>query len=332
MKKILFSSILLVVLAGLASCAEIKPITKSELKETRLGLYTMVKDTTWEGRIRITGDVYVKKGVTLTIKPGTVIRFDTIAPKLESQGGRNMFSIGGPGIPYFPGAEIIIRGRIIAIGTKDRPIIFTSADPSPRPGIWGAVNLLGSNGDVFKYCHISYAYNGIHNHASHAKVTKCIFHDNGTALSFIKANFNNTCVMDIEDNTIVGNLSGISARYANITILHNDISNNKFYGIWLHEGDTGRIAYNDIMRNGKGIFLFRAAPLKVHLNNIAYNKEYNIALAVETPNDVDASNNWWGTTDPAKIKAKFYDKRTDSNLGIVNFRPFLKTKLPDTVK
>ncbi len=96
------------------------------MSETNIGLFTIIEDTTWEGRIRITGDVYVKQGATLTIKPGTVIRFNRIEPKLEEEDGRNMVSLGSP---YFAGAEIIVRGRIIAVGEKDKPIIFTSSEP-----------------------------------------------------------------------------------------------------------------------------------------------------------------------------------------------------------
>ena len=86
MRKILLLSLFLFIITGFVSCAEVQPIPKYELNETNIGLYTIIEDTTWEGRIRITGDVYVKQGATLTIKPGTVIRFNKIAPKLEEDG------------------------------------------------------------------------------------------------------------------------------------------------------------------------------------------------------------------------------------------------------
>jgi Periplasmic copper-binding protein (NosD) len=329
LKKILLLTLFLVIITGLASCAELQPIPKSELSETNIGLYTIIEDTTWEGRIRITGDVYVKQGATLTIKPGTVIRFNRIEPKLEEEGGRNMASINSP---YFPGAEIIVRGRIIAVGDKDKPIRFTTADPTPKTGAWGAINLLGSSGNVFEYCRISYAASGIQNHASEAKVIKCIFHDNGTALSFKKADFDSPCVMDIEDNTIISNQTGISAKDAKAIISHNDISSNHFYGILLYDGDDATIAYNDIMENGKGIYLDKANPLKINWNNFDDNKQYNIELAVDSHSGVDASNNWWDTTDPLKIEKKLFDKRADANLGLITYEPFLKAKVAGTVK
>ncbi len=329
LKRILLLSLFLVIIIGLASCAEVHPITKAELSETNIGLFTIIEDTTWEGRIRITGDVYVKQGATLTIKPGTVIRFNRIEPKLEEEDGRNMVGLGSP---YFPGAEIIVRGKIIAVGEKDKPITFTSSDPTPRAGAWGAVNLLGSSGNVFEYCRISYAACGIQNRASEAKVTKCIFNDNGTALLFKKADFDSPCVMDIEYNTIVGNKSGIAAGNAAAVISHNDISGNRFYGIWVHAGLDAKVTYNDIKKNGYGIYLDKAAPLKISRNNISGNEEYNIAMARETASGVDALDNWWGTTDPLKIEKKFFDKRTDASLGLIKYQPFLKVKVADTVK
>ncbi len=70
------------------------------------------------------GFVYVPDGRTLTIKPGAVIKGDK-----ESK------------------ATIIVErgGKIIAEGTKDAPIVFTSSQPagSRNPGDWGGIIILG---------------------------------------------------------------------------------------------------------------------------------------------------------------------------------------------
>jgi parallel beta-helix repeat protein len=321
------------ILVSFLGCAPVRSrvglYKPGELKEQEYGLYTVEKDTVWEGRIRITGDVFVKEGVTLTIMPGTVVRFDTIEPKLEEQGGRNMLGLDSP---YFPGAEIIVRGRIIAVGTRDLPITFTSSDKDAKPGSWGAVNLLGSNGNVIEYCHIYYAYNGIHNHASTAVALNNVFMGNGTALSFKKADFNHPCWMLIEHNRIVDNKSGISARNCIVEIAFNDISKNEFYGIWIREGVDARVAYNDITGNAKGIYLYKAPALKINYNNIYGNSEYNIAMAEENPDNLDATENWWGTTDGAAIEKTIFDKRMDDTLGKVTFEPLMDHIVTGTVK
>lgn len=321
---------LIVIVSGCAAVeSRVAIYEPGELTEKSIGLVEINEDAVWRGRIRITGDVLVKEGVTLTIMPGTVVRFDTLEPKLEADGGRNMLGLDSP---YFPGAEIIVRGRIIAVGTTDSPIVFTSSDRAAKPGVWGAINLLGSNGNVIEYCRIFYAYNGIHNHASTAVVLNSVFMENGTALSFKKADFDHPCWMFIEHNVIKGNLSGIAFRYSIANIAFNDISDNEFYGIWIKEGTDSRISYNDIKRNGKGIYLYKAPFTRINYNNILDNLEYNIAMAELNPNDVDARENWWGTTDSASIAETLFDRSADEELGRVVFEPVMRHRVTGTLE
>lgn len=70
------------------------------------------------------GTVYVTSGATLTIEPGTIIKGDKVTK----------------------GALVISRGgKIMAEGTVDKPIVFTSAQPAGarREGDWGGLILLG---------------------------------------------------------------------------------------------------------------------------------------------------------------------------------------------
>lgn len=70
------------------------------------------------------GFVYVKNGATLTIEPGTIIK----------------------GVSGNRSTLIITRGsKIVANGTKNQPIVFTSdQDPQFRsPGDWGGIAILG---------------------------------------------------------------------------------------------------------------------------------------------------------------------------------------------
>lgn len=69
------------------------------------------------------GLVYVKNNAKITIEAGTVIK------------GAYLDPIGG---------LIITRGsKIIAEGTADKPIVFTSNSPNPRSGDWAGIVLLG---------------------------------------------------------------------------------------------------------------------------------------------------------------------------------------------
>ena len=72
------------------------------------------------------GETLVTDGATLTIKPGTLIKgfFDAVTPSV---------------LVIQPG------GKLIAVGTADKPIVFTSELPQNqrKPGDWGGVILLG---------------------------------------------------------------------------------------------------------------------------------------------------------------------------------------------
>jgi hypothetical protein len=83
---------------------------------------TLTNDTEWD----VKGVVYVKNGATMTIEPGT-------------------FVIGQPGTTP-PSALIITQnGKIMASGTKSRPIVMTSSLPFGQRtrGDWGGLVMLG---------------------------------------------------------------------------------------------------------------------------------------------------------------------------------------------
>lgn len=78
------------------------------------------------------GVVYVATNYTLTIEAGTVIR--GAGPEQDPEGKRQ------------PGTLVIERvGKLIAIGSADQPIVFTSAKPAAQRnyGDWGGIIFVG---------------------------------------------------------------------------------------------------------------------------------------------------------------------------------------------
>lgn len=72
----------------------------------------------------ISGLVYVDAGVTLTVEKGATVK-GTYAGSTTA-------------------ALIVKRGaKLMAVGTQDAPIVFTSASPTPVSGDWGGIELLG---------------------------------------------------------------------------------------------------------------------------------------------------------------------------------------------
>jgi hypothetical protein len=85
--------------------------------------------------------------VTLTLKPGVVLRF----PKAASgPGARVIFGTNG-------NAPNNLVGVLNAVGTAARPIIFTSGEANPAPGDWIGLWLNTANGSRLDYVTIEYA-------------------------------------------------------------------------------------------------------------------------------------------------------------------------------
>ena len=86
----------------------------------------ITKDTTLYAKDvnYLSGLVYVTKGVTLTVQAGA---------KVMGKSGTDVAAL------------IICRGaKLIAKGTADMPIVFTSSSANPQSGDWGGIVLLGT--------------------------------------------------------------------------------------------------------------------------------------------------------------------------------------------
>ena len=294
---------------------------------TKTGKVTLEKDTVWKGSVFVEGDVYVPPGITLTITPGTVIKFK----RIDEESDGNLFDADSP---YYPQAEIIVRGKIIARGTEDKPIVFTSAEWDAGPADWGAINLLGSRGNIIEYVKILCAYNGIHAHGSSAIISHSEFLKNGVAISFKEEFefpdlpwFGEKADLTITRNLIHRNKGGIGFRRAKATISHNEVRENKFFGIWPKEDSEGIISYNDIQENKKNIFLYQVKGIKIEFNNIYDAKDYNIAIAEAQDTDIEAGNNWWGTINKEKIEETIYDKMDDEEVARIIYEPILRSRV-----
>lgn len=130
MKKFLFGKLILVSLFSVASCIKVNfdesttttpPPTESNVITGIISSSKFYAKGTWI----LKGYVYVTEGATVTFEKGCVVKSD-IAEK---------------------GALIIERGaKLIAQGTVNEPIVFTSGQPvgSRAPGDWGGIVLLGN--------------------------------------------------------------------------------------------------------------------------------------------------------------------------------------------
>lgn len=119
-------------LGALAACSK-NPVTPppttragaADITQDIVSSRTLYSDTTYT----LKGYIHVANGATLTIQPGTVIKGD------YNTLGSSLF---------------ILRGaKIVAVGTADKPIVFTSSQPvgQRKPGDWGGLILVGNGID-----------------------------------------------------------------------------------------------------------------------------------------------------------------------------------------
>ncbi len=244
-------------------------------------------DETWRGEVRVRGSVVVQKGATLTIMPGTTVRFERI-------------DVDGDGIGD---SELCVEGGLVAEGTRERPILFTSAEAQPAPRDWKYLFINLSRRAVLSHCVSEYAFSGVQVHFSRASVSRCTFRRCVDGLRF------STAEGEFTENRMTGNVYGV--RYE-------------------ERGSTVLLARNEITGNKVGIFCVMESPGRIVIegNRIHGNADYDFKLGNRQRTDIPARRNWWGTADPAAVRAKIFDKGTEPELGAVLFEPLLAAPPP----
>jgi hypothetical protein len=242
------------------------------------------KDAEWSGTVRVDGVVHIRKEATLTILPGTRVEFAArrFRPRDEHEG--------------FTAPGITVEGRIIAEGTEESPITFTSEAGPSRPGSWDKILFSFSGGNRFRHCVFEGARYAFHAHFSEISVRDCLFQGNEEGVRL------GTSRVTIEDSVFTGN----EVRGINFRECRNVIRRNLVYG------------------NGDGIFLHSKDALSVIRENAVYaNRGYNLRLGDLHSEDIDVSGNWWGTPVEKEARETIYDGRNLEGLGTARISPVL---------
>ncbi len=216
-------------------------------------------NTTWQGSIVVESDITVQSGATLTILPGTGVFFE-------------------------PGTKLTINGKLVAQGTTDFRIAFTSASASPAAGDWAGIKFLpGANGSsVIDYAIIEYADSAIsvRGAADGIQITNSTLR----YLDFVAIYASGTS-LDIIGNTLIEpgtkgiHLYDLTAS----TIDHNDISgysagNYQYtFGIYLNACDDGNTVVSHNSIHDGGIYPEYGEGIRTVFSNVEfiYNDIYN---------------------------------------------------------
>jgi hypothetical protein len=94
-------------------------------------------DMLLSGDVLIVKPLIVPEGVTLTIDPGTVVRFEK----------------------FSGGNRIVVKGKLVAVGTKDKLIKFIPKDKGSGP--WYGIEFVDSGRGRIERCLIQGATDGI---------------------------------------------------------------------------------------------------------------------------------------------------------------------------
>ena len=133
----------------------------------------LTRDTVWSADILVAGTVVVAPHVTLTVEPGTRVSF---RPTRDYRSTESRCSL-------------MVEGRILAEGSAERPIYFTSADTAPCNGDWSMVRLLAPDAPcVFRYAVFEYAQQGLNVWRGTADISHCVFRWNNWEGVYFESN------------------------------------------------------------------------------------------------------------------------------------------------
>nr|WP_320192686.1 right-handed parallel beta-helix repeat-containing protein [uncultured Desulfobacter sp.] len=249
----------------------------------------LTEDETWSGTVAITGDVTVPEGTTLTIEPGTTIKFAALGD--DQSGGADTSR-----------AELLVNGILNAIGTEGSPIIFTSDADNPAVGDWTGIRVenTGSDGGLnLEYCKISYAGgNGIYVSATESaqmdvNVSHCDIENVGNHGIYLYGNGSGTVLTGGIDNCTMTATTGsgvyayaISSAAMDLAVSQCSIESPGTYGIYTYVRYSGTqlsgVIQNNTVSNAGNTGIY-------HYSNNTYDSRSNLRFL---QNDVSQSSEY----------------------------------------
>jgi hypothetical protein len=223
MKRKHFLLFLMVVMAVFTSCEEEEPleVTKNYIKEiTTPTLITANKTWYVEGDIYVTADLTIEAGTTIKFMEGASLNI-----------GYNSY------------------GSLKALGTAEKPIIFTSAATNKSAGDWDGIFFHVNNSSTateLKYC--VFEYGGltrsdkeegsvIELNGTHVKMNNCIVKEAPNCGIYLDENsdfveFNNNTIEKCASHPMVMSASAVGSIG-----LNNKFVTTDNYGIWIFISD-----------------------------------------------------------------------------------------------
>ncbi len=210
----------------------------------------LLGDTVWQGRIEVNGVIRIPEESRLLILPGTTVTFN----KKDT----NNDGIGENGL--------LIQGVLIAKGTRERPIIFRSAEQHRGIGDWDSINIMNSDGvqNLIEFCQIEDAYRGLHFHFSNVAIHDSVVRNNYRGVQFQES------AVEMTDNHVYGSKSGVQGRDSQVFFTGNVLYRNYTGANFLRSAVFAK--GNVVMNNIKEGMRFREGAPQTEENLINGNR------------------------------------------------------------
>jgi parallel beta-helix repeat protein len=311
-------------------------------------------NTTWtlaNSPYNITGNVTVTKGITLTIQPGVQVvsknNFDegkggvfyaslAVNGTLKAVGdGNNPISFNNTQITFSPSSsgwnQQTTSGSII----EKSLFVDTEVDINSSPKLTGNI----FTGEIESQIVIDGGSPVISNNLFTNNSMQDMYGWNGCTDIEIKDANNATIASNVIEDGMCGigvdrQIDGFSfSSFSGATTIQNNlITNNKGSGIGCGASFPLVIENNTITRNYIGLDLSSFSTKSILINNNIFNNtgifdnvDRSVTLESSQSTNVNATQNYWGTTDQSTINNSIRDNKDDSTLGTVNFVPFLNS-------
>ena len=284
-------------------------------------------DTIWTAGTVIADSVYVPAGKTLTIQPGTIVKFNA-------------------------NKTLVVAGILSANGTSANPITFTQNTGSPSPGGWYGIEFQNTAnvGSVFNYCTVSYggggpnaaaifyktgAYainisnctvnfsstNGINVRASSPHIWKSTFDQNGGYGVF--SDFLTTFVLDSSSAVTHNTTGGIRIAVNATPVITNSRIDSNGIGVFMDNGARPTITNDYIRGNSIGLqftAIGSGQPV-ITADTITGNTQYGFynSSASQT---VLAERNYWGSDTGPYSPTNNPTGQGDRVGSLVDFQPW----------
>jgi hypothetical protein len=317
--------------------------------------------------INITGPTAIAKGVTLTIEPGAVVHFNTYTLEVNGTfraigtGTEPVTLDGGfrDGEPIFGSSAYngILEFTSESNGWDDQTGTGCIIENVNAISLSVFINdtTVKLNNNVFSgfhELHGLWVYGGNSVISNNLITDGAVGVDDGSPVFITNTLMGETLWLQggsptIENNLFYGEHSGISVSDgSNVRIVNNIIANCSGFstslrgnvtfehnlvlycsgGLTLYGNNENIIVQNNTIAFNEVGIRSPSPSAKIIFNNLENNTQYNLALGYSF--NLDATYNWWGTTDVSAINQTIVDYKNDYHLGNVTFIPFLDAPNP----